>query len=257
MQNPSEQVKRGLKDLANEKVEPFHYERTMARVRSKIERRNPMVFAIKKTAVASGVVVALFAALLLIPASYSVCVGDLIKAEFTLKDEASLSSIMDAIKEIEGVLNRNLNIRNDKAELSLVTRNRSSKEVELELRNALSSVLTSESNLSISSEEIKKLMGGNALAAVTGGRICIGVEGMTDQQIEALIAFELNSRGLEIQSVNVKTDRSDEGQIRREVRVLAELPEGVSPEDMPELLPELMIDDSNKDKIIIRKEIRK
>jgi len=257
MQNPSEQVKRGLKDLANEEVEPFHYERTMARVRSKIKRRNPMVFAIKKTAVASGVVMALFVALLLIPASYSVCVGDLIKAEFTLGNETLLTSIMDAIKGIEGVSNRNLNIRNDKAELSLVTRDRSSKEVELELRNALSSVLNKKSNLSISSEKIKKLMGGNALAAVTAGRICIGVEGMTDQEIEALIASELASRGLEIQSISVNTDRSDEGQIRRKVLVHAELPEGVSPEDMPESLPELMIDDSNKEKIIIRKEICK
>ncbi len=266
---PYEPFERGLKELSREEVEPFHYERTMAKARAEIERRNPIMFAVKRTALVTGVVAVLFIALLLIPATYSMRVGSLVKAEFAIDDDAllqpvneavegftdELEAIMDVVSGIDGITNRNLSIDNGRAELSLAFRDRPAGEVEREVYEALSRRLGDDSELSVSSEDIEKLMGGNALAAVTGGRIRIGVEDMTDEEIEAVVANALESSGVQVKSIEVNTDRSQEGQIRRMVRVEGELPEGADPDDIDvlQLKESLGLGDGEKEVIVIRK----
>ncbi len=197
-------------------------------------------------------------------------VGSLVKAEFDVDDEVlmkptnkvvegftdELESFMDAVSNIDGITNRNLSIDNGRAELNLVFRDRPTGEVEREVYDALSRRLGDDSELSVSAENIEKLMGGNALAAVTGGRIRIGVEDMTDAEIEAVVANALASSGVQVRSIKVNTDRSQEGQIRRMVRVEGELPEGADPDDIDvlQLKESLGLGDGEKEVIIIKKD---
>ena len=220
-----------LKQLAEEEIEPFHYARTMARTREIMQRRKPMIIAVKRTAIASGIVVALFIALLLIPASYSVDVGSVVKAQFNITDEAAIKPVMDAVASLDGVCNRSMSVKNDLAEFTLVFKDIKAYQAEREVKDRLSKVLDDNANLQITAEPITKLLGGNALAAVTGGKIRIAVENLPDDQIEAIIASELAAKGLMVRTIDVQTDRSHDGQIQREIRIEAELPEGIEPNE--------------------------
>ncbi len=252
-QMPYKPVECGLKELSNEEVEPFHFERMMARTRAEIKRRNPIMFAVKRTAVVSGVVALIFIAMLLIPASYSVNVGSLVKAEFNM-DETNLPLIMSAVDGIDKISSQNLSVNNGKAELNIAFRDRSADAVEAEVMNALSNVLGENAQLTVSSESIKKLMGGNALAAVTGGAIRIGCDDMSDAEIEALIVNALSSSGLQIQDIDVSTTENSDGQIRRIIRVEGEFPEGVDPENIDVTqLTQLFEEGGEKKVIVIRK----
>ncbi|MCF7809483.1 hypothetical protein K9N50_00695 [bacterium] len=230
-QMPYKQIEQGLKELSKEEVEPFHFERMMARTRTEIQRRNPIMVTLKRTAITSGVVVALFIAMLLIPASYSVNVGSIVKAEFDM-NEASLLSVMDSMDKIEGVTNQNLSVDNGKAVLNLAFRDRSASKAEGEVKSALIAAISDDSHLSVSSEDIKKQMGGNALAAVTGGAIRIGVEDMSDSEIEALIVNAVNASGAQVRNVDVSTTELPDGEIRRMIRIEAECPDGANPDDI-------------------------
>jgi len=253
-QMPYKPVERGLKELSNEEVEPFHFEAMMARTRAEIKRRNPIMFAVKRTAVVSGIVAVIFIAMLLIPASYSVNVGSLVSAEFNL-DETNLPLIMSAVDGIDKISNQNLSVNNGKAELNIAFRDVSAGDAEAEVAAVLSATLSNDAELSVSSENIKKLMGGNALAAVSGGAIRIACEDMTDAEIEALIVDALTSSGVQIQNVNVSTTQNSDGQIRRIIRVEGDVPEGVDPcdVDLPPLSQSLDQGDGKKKMIIIRK----
>jgi len=266
-QTSSKSVERGLKDLAREEIEPFHYERTMAHVRDKLSfpsglkpdgnnRRNPMKIALQRSAIVTGAIAVLFIAMLLIPAAYSVRVGSLVKAEFPMSDAFSPQSIIAATDNIDGIFNRQLSVKNDVVELTLAFRDRQAHDVELEVRQALSSIIDDDETFSLSSENIEKLMGGNALAAVTGGRIRIGIENLTDAEIESRIVAALSAQGIQVKQVNVNTDRSVEGQVKVEVRVEAEADEGKLPDIPIDVLYPMEIPDGEHEKIIIRCEKR-
>jgi len=181
-------------------------------------------------------------------------VGSLVKAEFNM-DEANLPLIMSAVDGIDKISNQNLSVNNGKAELNIAFRDRSAGSVEAEVQNALSGVLSDNAELSVSSENITKLMGGNALAAVSGGAIRIGCDDMSDAEIEALIINALSSSGLQIQDIDVSTTENSDGQIRRIIRVEGDVPEGVDPcdIDLSRLTESLENDAGDKKMIIIRK----
>ena len=223
-------VDRGLKQLADEELKPFHYERMMAGVRSKKERISPIMNITRKTALISVAFAVIVLAMVLIPATYSVKVGDLVTAEFAVdvnipKGGASpavmpdLDNVMKAVEGIEGVVNRNLNINNGNAELVMTFVDRDIKDVEPEIRAALAGVVDKNATISLRSEEITKPVGGNALAAVTNGRVCIGVEGPTDEELENTLRAAFASQGLQLTEVDVKTEHMGDGEIRREIRI--------------------------------------
>ena len=223
-------VDRGLKQLADEELKPFHYERMMAGVRSKNERISPIMNITRKTALISVAFAVIVLAMVLIPATYSVKVGDLVTAEFAVdvnipKGGASpavmpdLDNVMKAVEGIEGVVNRNLNINNGNAELVMTFVDRDIKDVEPEIRAALAGVVDKNATISLRSEEITKPVGGNALAAVTNGRVCIGVEGPTDEELENTLRAAFASQGLQLTEVDVKTEHMGDGEIRREIRI--------------------------------------
>ncbi|MBT3232758.1 MAG: hypothetical protein HN356_08075 [Calditrichaeota bacterium] len=223
-------VDRGLKQLADEELKPFHYERMMAGVRSKNERISPIMNITRKTALISVAFAVIVLAMVLIPATYSMKVGDLVTAEFAVdvnipKGGASpavmpdLDNVMKAVEGIEGVVNRNLNINNGNAELVMTFVDRDIKDVEPEIRAALAGVVDKNATISLRSEEITKPVGGNALAAVTNGRVCIGVEGPTDEELENTLRAAFASQGLQLTEVDVKTEHMGDGEIRREIRI--------------------------------------
>lgn len=234
-QESSRSVEKGFKDLANEEVEAFHYTRIMARVREKIERKNPMTVVKKRTVAVVGVVTVLFLSLLLIPASYSVRVGSVVKAEFILPDEGSCMPVLQALEGMNRLVNSNVSVNNENAEVTMTFKgDESPAATENNVKGALSAILPPDANLVLRSEAITQQRGGNALAAVTGGRITIGVERMSDQEMEAAIIARLEAEGVKVRNVSVKTDQVGEDQVSMEVRVEADAPEGYDGE-LPEL----------------------
>jgi len=223
-------VDKGLKQLADEELKPFHYERMMARVRSQKERTNPIMNITRKTALISGVFAVIVLAMVLIPATYSMKVGDLVTAEFAVDMNISkvstspavlpdLDKVMKAVEGIEGVVNRNLNINNGNAELVMTFVDRDMKDVEPEIRAALASVVGNDAAIVLRSEEITKPVGGNALAAVTNGRVRIGVEGPSDEELEDTLRAAFASQGFQLTEVDVKTEQMGDGEIRRQITI--------------------------------------
>ncbi|MBC8466141.1 hypothetical protein H8D57_03855 [bacterium] len=219
-------AKNGLKALAKEEVKPFHYESMMARVREDLTGENPIMKAAKRTAIASGVIVAIIISMVLIPASYSVNVGSIITAEFPVGKTISPMDVVEATNEIEGIFNTSMSIKNDQGVLTLALKERDADKVEKEVRTALAGLMDELSQIRVSSEKIKKLMGGNALAAVTGGQICIGIKDLSEVEIEAQIISSLSARGVQVRDVNVETREVGDGQREVKIRVEADRPEG-------------------------------
>ena len=238
-------VDNGLKKLADEELKPFHYERMMARLRSQKERINPIMNFTRKTAVIAGGFAVIVLAMVLIPATYSMKVGDMVTAEFAVDTQLSEdescptvlphpSKVMKAVENIRGVKNQNLNITNGKAELVMTFVDRDMNEVESEIRAALIGIVSNEESILLKSEEITKPVGGNALAAVTNGRVCIGVEGPSDEELEETLRAAFASQGFHLTEVDVKTEQMGDGEIRREIRIGAMEVEGEALEDCEE-----------------------
>ncbi|MFC2150777.1 hypothetical protein ACFLQV_04675 [Calditrichota bacterium] len=234
MKNQSyEKLERSLRALSEEAPEPSHYPKTMAMVRERIEQRNPIMIAIKQGAIISGVVAAIFLAMLFIPVSYSVTIGSMATALFPFTNDEDIMAVMDATQDIPNVINANFTIDNGEAKLTLISNGRNSKQLTRDLKEGLAGLISAD-QLSVTGEDVKQLRGGNALAAVTGGRIVLGglyADDMSDEQIEAEIMSQLSSQGLIPRQVTVQTDRSGDGEIRREVRVEVEAPEGMEVPD--------------------------
>jgi len=238
----SKSVDPDLRVLAKEEVEPFHYEKMMANVKSHFNKENNKMTLLKKTSIATGIVITLMLALVLIPASYSVTVGSLVEADFMMPSspqkanwtdksgettdisfaDYEFADIFAALKGIEGIDNQNMTIDNDKASLSFVSSERSGKAVKHDVQQALSSVVGANAELNVKCEDIQQLRGGNALAAISGGKICIAVDDMPDEEIKAMLISACEARGMQIKSVDVQTDEQD-GEIRREIKIMGEL----------------------------------
>ncbi len=257
MKSSSKQIKDGWQQLADESVEPFHYERTMARVRGKIERRNPIMFAFKRVALGTGIAVALIVIMIFIPATYSVDVGSIVTAKFAMADEMSFQPIIDATNGIEGAVNRSMNINNGDAELTFALETKSGDKFAKQLKDALLTVVDKPDDLIVSSEKVKKLMGGNALAAVTGGRVRIACDQLNEDQIRERIIAELTARGADVRDVNVsvsKEQNGDEECTRVEIRVEAEPGEDGELPELMELPIDILGEADFKERVIIRKE---
>lgn len=183
-----------------------------------------------RTAIGVGVVGVLFIAMLLIPATYTKTVGSQVTIELpgTGHSMNEISSLFDAMESVEGLANINARQMNDKTVLDLtfdgVKPNTAQKKIETLMAANWNSARTP----TISTEPVKVEIGGNALAAITGGRIVIHTAGMTDAEIEAAMRDALMGQGMDEVDVSVQT--SPDGQ-QREVRVEArkELQDGEEP----------------------------
>lgn len=245
-------IQKGLHDLSTETVDHGHYTHTMAVVRTKIERKNPMRNLLKGSVLAGGFAVAAVIAMILIPATYDVNIGTLVKAEFTLPDGLSPREVADATTALsEG--RKMLMVSNGIATLTFASKQTDASALQNALRNAIQTKYPAITNIDVTSEPIIEKHGGNALAAVTGGRIEIGCEGMSDAEIEGAIVQALTARGVNVQQVSVQTTSPGEGQVERRIEIRAECDSTNSCGELPEL--ELNLDGevgNNQRRVIVR-----
>jgi hypothetical protein len=226
-------IKKGLHDLSVEPVEHSHHIRTMAAVRMKLERESPVNNLLRNGAMAGGLAIAAVVAMILIPATYNVNVGTLVKAEFTLPEGVLPHEVAEATTRLVSG-RKMLMVDNGVATLTFASKLTNSADIQADLENTIRAKFPAITELNVSSEPIIEKHGGNALAAVTGGRIEIGCEGMSDAEIEGAIVQALTAHGLNVQQVTVETTSPVEGQVERRIEIRAEC-DSSECADLPEL----------------------
>jgi len=221
MKEINEAIEKGFKALSNEEIETGHYLRTVAAARTEIARKNPVNKLVRSSALIGGLMVAAVVAMVLIPATYDLQVGSMVKAEFVLPEGLSPREVAEATSELSAG-KKMLMVDNGKAYLTFASREKESAGLAQKLQSILHAKYPNLTELSVSAEPIIEKHGGNALAAVTGGRIEIGCEGLSDAEIESAITSALSAQGLNVTEVKVSTTSPAEGMIERRVEIKAE-----------------------------------
>ncbi|MDP8206396.1 MAG: hypothetical protein P9L92_07030 [Candidatus Electryonea clarkiae] len=247
-----EWFEKGLRDLKSEEPEPFHFERTMARVRQKEQRRLNIMSTFTRTAIGVGFFCLIILALILIPVTFTMNVGSTVSVKIPVNTDVSHMDIIKATDGLEGITNSNIRMTPDGMTLDFAFRPTKSRKAENLVREALAGVINDPSGIEFNSENMKVEVGGNALAAITGGRISINTQGLSDEQIESAIIAAFASRGMDVTDVDVETT-NDGNERRVEIRVMKELEEGEELE-CPEIT--LDLEEGQEGRRIIRREIR-
>ncbi|MFQ5599864.1 MAG: hypothetical protein ACE5G2_04835 [Candidatus Krumholzibacteriia bacterium] len=159
---------------------------------------------IATTTMALGVPALILIGLVLVPISYEVRVGSLVRAEWPAAS-GDLLAIANDISRLENLANRNIVVQDGTVVLEAAFRKVGERDAEGRLREALGRHLDSGSAVRIETEEIVRKVGGNALAAMTGGTITVNAEGLSDAEVEAAIAAELANWGARASEVRVQT----------------------------------------------------
>jgi len=215
-----EAVERGLKALAEEPVAPHLYPQVVAKLRNSTRKENPMKSFALKGAIAAAAFAVVVGGLVLIPATYSVTVGSLATVSF---NTAGSPKPMDVVKALTIPNSQKMmTVEGDLATISIASRKGSASELKTAIDNGLKSVNGTINGLTVKVEPIKEERGGNALAAMTGGVIQIGVEGLSDAEIENAIASALSAHGMAVKQVQVSTTSPAPGQIERRIEIQGE-----------------------------------
>jgi hypothetical protein len=188
---------------------------------------------ILQSGIAGGAVMAiLFLAMLLVPASYDVTVGSTISLELAVDDFKQVPW-QDVHEALPGLMNLSTSMQADAATVHMLFRDTDRTEAKQAVEGALAESGLMADMYRLRAESIKKTVGGNALAAVTGGVIRIGVQGLSDAEVEAAITEHLAERGFGVRSVDVETtQQGDEFHKDISIEFDAEnLPEGVAEGD--------------------------
>ncbi len=223
------QAEQGLRDLASEEPEPFHYERTMARVHSagSATRRTRIMKTLTSTAIGVGAVAVIFLALVFIPATYDVKLGSIVTVTLP-SAEIPNEQVFGLVSAMQGVTSSTINNNNGVLTLDFAFNGVKKQEAEMRVREALSERFNPD-ELTFTSDDVTVQAGGNALAALTGGRITIYADGMTDEEIEAAIAEQLQAHLGSGGTYFVDVDSNEDGEMTIQVEAIAgpgeELPE--------------------------------
>jgi hypothetical protein len=225
-----DEIQRGFKFLAQEPVEPDSMARMMATVRNQKTKESRMKSMAFKGVVVGGLIMAIIAALILIPASYTVTVGSLATVVFLPNEGVKAVDVAAAIS-LPGT-QKLMTLDNGLATMTIAARGMKPAQLEAAVNAGIAPLKDKLNGLKIEIEPITEQHGGNALAAMTSGQIIIGVNGLTDSEIEARIASALQAHGMNVRNVQVKTDSSTPGRIERQVRIEADAPEGTEAPDL-------------------------
>lgn len=158
-------------------------------------------------------VLALVLGLLFIPVSYTIPIGTIVTVSMPYSGNLPEKSILKATGDIEGVANSMINANNGELTLTFAFNSTNGKKSENKVKNALSGVEELPADRTYTSRLITRKVGGNALAAITGGRILINTNGMNDAEIEAAIVSAFQAQGATVGRVMVQT--SPDGSERR------------------------------------------
>ena len=201
-------VDQGLKDLSQERIEPFHYERTIANVSEKVFTGKLHPKRAGKLAVFSGSFVMIIIALLLIPASYSVSIGNIVTAEFPLPEQVLPETIIETVSMLEGVKNKNIQISGNSMKMVMVVRDQSPGLARRTIKKSLSFAIKNSDVITIRSDEIEARIDGNLISVFTDNVMNSGESKMSRQEIDAKITADLISRGVQTNYLKFEKNRS-------------------------------------------------
>ena len=165
-------VERGLRELAEENPDNFQLERSMARVHQQAEdhrRKRPMRKA-ASTLIPIGAVVVIIAALLLIPATYTVTVGSVVELSVNSADMNLMKQVQELTKDAPGLQRAAIRMSPNGLAVRFAMDETSQKTAKETVEDLYAGVLA-DYDYSITSEPVKVERGGNALAEMTGGTI--------------------------------------------------------------------------------------
>jgi hypothetical protein len=244
-------VERGLRELSEENPDNFQFERSMARVHQQVEdhRRTRFMRKTASTLIPIGVVVVIFAALLLIPATYTVTVGSIVEINIPSADREVVMALSEVAQDNPDIERANMMMSPEGMTLTFASSETNPSSFEKTVLSAVKPYL-GDLDFAISAKPVKVERGGNALAALTGGTIRVNTAGMTDSQIEAAIAEALMGNGASAVDVDVTT--SPDG-TQREVRI--EMEAHGEPGDEPCDMNIILDDDDQSGERVIRREI--
>jgi hypothetical protein len=210
-------VERGLRELAEENPDNFQFERSMAHVHQQTEdhRRKPLMRKAASTLIPIGAVVVIVAALLLIPATYTVTVGSVVELSVNSSDMDLMKQVQQVTMDAPGLERAAIMMSPNGLAVRFAMDETSQSAAKETVENLYAGIL-SDYDYSITSEPVKVERGGNALAALTGGTVSINTTGMSDGEIESAIASALMGRGASAVDVDVTT--SEDGE-QREIRI--------------------------------------
>ncbi len=243
-------VENGLHELSTEEPDSFQFEHSMAQVHQHhSNRRTRIMRKSATTLIPIGVVAVIFAALLLIPATYTMTVGSVVDINIADADHSLLSELEGISESIPAIEHAMAKMSPDGLILTFVGSETNQKSFAKLVETALEPYLEGQ-DYTVSSKAVTVERGGNALAAITGGVIRINTEGLSDEQIEAAIAESIMGMGMEPTNIDVQT--SADG-TQREIRIEMEgdIPEG----EEREFQFEFDDDDGSGGERIIRREI--
>ncbi|MCB2210646.1 hypothetical protein KQI52_00875 [bacterium] len=215
-------VEHGLHELSEEQPDDFQLERSLARVRQHHSHRRTRFM--NKTWIPVAVVAVIFAALLLIPATYTVTVGSIVEISIPSSDASLAQTIADATSDLPGVQSANMMMTPDGLTLRFASSETNQSAVKHTILDATESMLAG-MDYDVSTEAVTVERGGNALAAITGGTIRINVDGMSDNEIEAAIASAIVGQGMTPTMVDVQTS-ADGTQREIQIEMEGDIPEG-------------------------------
>jgi hypothetical protein len=223
-----EQFDRGLEDLSRENPEMFHFERTMAVVRSRnkgmhslmtnikntVERRQLLMSNIKNTVKGFGIVAIVIIAMVLIPASYKVQVGSIVTVSLPSTSGVETGELMKCANSLDNRSRMNISQSPDGIELVLAFNRIKTAEALKQVKTAFASLTIDSPEIEFDSRGVYKDVGGSALAALIKLVAHIDASGLTDAEIEA----ELQRQMPGTQEVHVQTVTSG-GETERRIEI--------------------------------------
>ncbi len=207
-----QRIDQGLRELAQEKPHPGQMNRMLVGARRRMDGRSSVTRIMTRTAMAAGAAALLVVGLLLIPISYEVCLGTVVSAQWPGAD-SSPSAVTAALAGTADLANYSVNWNGADLSAQLLFRDVGVAEAKRRTLACLDPLLGSTQEVELGCREIKKRVGGNALAAMTGGVIRVHAAGLSDPEIEAAIAAELSAWGAGGSDVQVVTGPDGERSI--------------------------------------------
>ncbi|MBD3167318.1 hypothetical protein GF324_12015 [bacterium] len=181
--------------------------------------------------ISAGALAVIIAGMLLVPASYEVTVGSTVSVDLGLDRLNKVD--WQAFRDHPDFANLSVAGNGEQAAVHLVFRDLSKTEAGAVVEGILAEQSLAPGTYSLMTESITKTVGGNALAALSGGTIRIMAHGLTDDEVETAIVEHLQARGIGVNAVDVRTTEQN-GMIRKDISIdldSANLPEGMQEGD--------------------------
>lgn len=229
----------GLRDLAQEEPDAFQLERSLARIKTDSHRRHTLMKTTRKTAFSVAAVAVLFAALLLIPATYTITVGHVVTIDLPGFDRSQVHTLHQSLSALPFADRVGIVMTPDGMQVQMGVDETDASTLREAIRTELTPIYAGFDSSTLTIEPVKVERGGNALAAITGGQVQLNVTGMNDGEIEQAITSALMAKGASAVNVDVSTS-PDGGE--REIRIEMEA-DGIEAGDNGEF--QIILEDDN------------